>query len=50
VNLFGPNGDQKVGSLMGEPLPVAASPEPQAYAMMLGGLGLLGFMSRRKRS
>jgi hypothetical protein len=49
VNMFGPNGNQKVGSLMGEQLPVAAVPEPQTYAMMLGGLGLLGFMARRRK-
>ena len=50
VNMFGADGDRKVGSLMGEHLVVSAVPEPQAYAMMLGGLGLLGFMARRKRS
>jgi hypothetical protein len=49
VNMFGPNGNQKVGSMMGEQLPVAAVPEPQTYAMMLGGLGLLGFMARRRK-
>jgi hypothetical protein len=50
VNMFGADGDKKLGSLMGEHLPVAAVPEPQTYAMMLGGLGLLGFMARRKRT
>ena len=50
VHLFGADGNKKVGSLMGEHLVVAAVPEPQTYAMMLGGLGLLGFMARRKRS
>jgi hypothetical protein len=50
VNMFGPEGDKKVGSLMGEHLVVSAVPEPQTYAMMLGGLGLLGFMARRKRA
>jgi len=28
--------------------PVSAVPEPQTYAMLLGGLGLLGFMARRR--
>jgi len=28
---------------------VAAVPEPESYAMMLAGLGLLGFMVRRKK-
>ncbi len=27
---------------------MAAVPEPETYAMMLLGLGLLGFMARRK--
>jgi PEP-CTERM motif len=30
-------------------LTVAAVPEPQTYAMMLAGLGALGFMARRRR-
>jgi hypothetical protein len=29
--------------------PVAPVPEPETYAMLLAGLGLLGFMARRKR-
>ncbi len=49
VNMFGANGDKKVGSLMGEHLVVSAVPEPQTYAMMFGGLGLLGFMARRRK-
>ena len=49
VNMFGANGDRKIGSMMGAQLPVAAVPEPQTYAMMLGGLGLLGFMARRRK-
>jgi hypothetical protein len=49
VNMFGADGDKKVGSLMGEHLVVSAVPEPQTYALMLGGLGLLGVMARRKR-
>ena len=29
---------------------ISAVPEPESYGMMLGGLGLLGFMVRRKNS
>jgi len=29
---------------------VSAVPEPETYAMLLGGLGLLGFMARRKKA
>ena len=30
--------------------PVAAVPEPETYAMLLAGLGLLGFTARRSKS
>lgn len=30
--------------------PVAAVPEPETYAMMLAGLGLVGFLARRRKS
>lgn len=30
--------------------PVAAVPEPETYAMLLAGLGALGFMARRRKS
>lgn len=33
----------------GEPEPVPGIPEPETYAMMLTGLGLLGFFSRRRK-
>jgi hypothetical protein len=32
-----------------EPFPVTNVPEPEAYAMMLAGLGLLGFAARRRK-
>jgi hypothetical protein len=31
------------------PVPVTAIPEPEMYAMMLAGLGVLGFVARRKK-
>ena len=30
--------------------PVTAVPEPESYAMMLAGLGLLGFLARRRKA
>jgi len=30
--------------------PMAAIPEPQTYALLLAGLGLLGFAARRRRN
>jgi hypothetical protein len=29
---------------------VSAVPEPEAYAMMLDGLGVLGFMGKRRKA
>lgn len=46
VNFFG-DGERKVGSLLSQT--IAPVPEPETYAMMLGGLGLVGFMARRRR-
>ena len=46
VNFFG-DGERKVGSLLSQT--IAPVPEPQTYALMLGGLGVMGFISRRKR-
>jgi hypothetical protein len=53
--LFGPhlkvtflNDDgEKVGTLLSQTVPV---PEPETYAMMLAGLGLMGFVARRRRA
>lgn len=37
------------GGSYGGNINVLAVPEPETYAMMLGGLGLLGFMARRRK-
>jgi hypothetical protein len=42
-------GGRKVGSLLSENIPLAPVPEPKTYAMMLGGLALLGAMARRRK-
>ena len=49
VNFFDGDGGRKVGSLLSENIPLAPVPEPQTYAMMLGGLALLGAMAKRRK-
>jgi len=44
-NVLGANG----GSYSAD-LNVAAVPEPETYAMLLGGLGLVGFVARRRKA
>jgi hypothetical protein len=48
VNLFGDNGGRKVGSLLSENIPMAPVPEPQTWAMLAGGLAVLGATARRR--
>ena len=48
--LTGANATSKTGSLLSQTIPaVTPIPEPETYAMMLAGLGLLGFVARRRR-
>lgn len=46
---FAANGGQ-FQSFTAQTLAVAAVPEPETYAMMLGGLGLIGAVARRRQS
>jgi hypothetical protein len=42
-------GGDNVGALL-DNVSVSAVPEPEIYAMLLAGLGLMGVMSRRRKS
>jgi choice-of-anchor C domain-containing protein len=42
------NGDGYSGAVLDNVTLTAAVPEPETYAMLLGGLGLMGFMARRR--
>jgi hypothetical protein len=44
------NGSGKNREMFIDNVKVAAVPEPETYAMMLAGLGIVGFMARRGRS
>jgi len=47
TSLITNNTDGVLGNVS---IPVAAVPEPETYAMMLAGLGLMGFMVHRKKT
>ena len=44
------NADGVAGGTYGIAMQLAAVPEPETYAMLLAGLGLVGFMSRRRNT
>jgi hypothetical protein len=48
VNFFVGDGTEKVGSLLSQNIP--AVPEPQAWAMLFGGLSVVGALARRRRT
>lgn len=50
VNFFGDKGERKVGSLLSENIPMAPVPEPETWAMLAGGLAVLGALARRRRA
>lgn len=52
VNFVGADGGRKVGSLLSENIPagVAPVPEPQSYAMLAGGLAVMGAFARRRKA
>ncbi len=40
--------DHHVGAITSMPITITSVPEPETYAMFLAGLGLMGFMARRR--
>ena len=46
--LTGLNDAQKTGSLLSQTIPTAV-PEPETYALMMAGLGVMGFVARRRK-
>ncbi len=45
---FQDNSNDNVGTLL-DNVTIAAIPEPETYAMLLAGLGLMGFMARHRK-
>jgi hypothetical protein len=49
LNLFGTDTNGIADSSYGGSITVTAVPEPETYALMLAGLGVIGFLARRRR-
>ncbi len=49
VNFFNGAGGDKVGSLLSMNIPAAPVPEPGTWAMLAGGLSVLGALARRRK-
>lgn len=49
VNFFDGAGGDKVGSLLSMNIPAAPVPEPGSWAMLAGGLSVLGALARRRK-
>ncbi len=47
--LTGINDSQKTGDLLSQTIPMAPIPEPETYALMMAGLGAMGFVTRRRK-
>jgi len=47
--LTGINDTQKTGDLLSQTIPMAPIPEPETYALMMAGLGAMGFVARRRK-
>jgi hypothetical protein len=43
------NGNRNIGTLL-DNVSVTAVPEPEVYGMMLMGLGLMGFVARKRKN
>jgi hypothetical protein len=50
VNFFDGDGGRKVGSLLSQNIPLQPVPEPSSYAMLLGGLALMGAVVKRRKT
>ena len=50
ISFIAPNHEYFYGGSVGAMSNVNAVPEPETYALMLAGLGVMGFVARRRKS